>query len=196
MNSEILSIQQDESDNAFIKRRKKVVSKNYKSTKSKSIDEATQLAVYLLSMNKQQEAESLLDSFCELTPYAEYPPQRWMAIAQAILLSAYIKKENGDYTESERLKSLVEPYDYDPIPGAKAAFYSRLYESLNSTLFETIEINHHEKCAIHAEHYLLFIYGVLLKPELSSAFENITGKVLKNDMVSQLKRLCDEINTK
>lgn len=62
---------------------------------------------------------------------------------------------NLQQDESERLKSLVEPYDYDPIPGAKAAFYSRLYESLDSTLFDTIEINYPEKCTIHAEHYLL-----------------------------------------
>ena len=190
----MLNIKVNPMDSIFIKRRKKSVQTKFKATQSRTIEEASELSVYIYSLGNELEAEELLNSFSEESPYNEHRPQRWAAVGEAILFNAYIKKLNGEMGECERLKKIIVTHDYDPIPGGKDKYLPRLKESLNSGIEMWDSVTKHEKCQIIAQSFLLCVYAKLMFPSLCEKYELESGFNISSEMVSLLERLKNEVS--
>lgn len=161
-------IHENQDDNSFLRRRKASVRRKYKNTRSRTIEEATELAVFLYAVGQERETEELLDSFCELSPFNQYRPQRWMAVGQAILFNAYIKAQNNNYEECERLTNIVHHCDYDPISGVSKTELLNVLIEVKTTEFELLdkleEFTKRDCCDVYAQEYLFFIYAKQMLP--------------------------------
>ena len=192
-------LETNDSDSKFIKRKKIQLSKKYKPTNSDSIWLANYnpLSVFLLALNSKAEFETLLDMYSENSPYIERYPQRWEAVIQAITLNAYIKSKSGNVEKAETLKNLAQKHPLEhvsSIPTGKKFFY-RLYESLNSNIAQVCKFTQLDKCIVHAEHYLIFVYGVVMLPELCAQYEIEQGVIIEEELEKLLAELRHDLKT-
>ncbi|WP_415894942.1 hypothetical protein ACMXYQ_12730 [Neptuniibacter sp. PT34_22] len=87
----MLNIIDEESDNAFLRRKKKSVRTKFKPTQSQTIEEANLLCVWLIAVDRSDEAYDLLNSYAIEIPYDKNRPERWEATCKAILLLSYLE---------------------------------------------------------------------------------------------------------
>lgn len=166
-----------DSDSSFIKRKKTEIQKKYKPTRSGTIELANYLSVYLLADCKEDECIRLLQSYCEESPFSEHHPERWAATVQAISLLSYLMNSHGNSLEAVRLKEKIDEYPFDPVRGlGKEKYLLRLHESMDSNIMDICDITKMERCIILAEHYLAYIFGIVMKPEACSYLLSQTGK--------------------
>ena len=103
----VIALETTERDNAFIKRRKKKVLKNYSPTKSKTIAAANCLAVCLLARGSSHECKKMLSSYWSNSPYDKNRPERWEATDLAIMLLSLLEEREGNIEESNKLEEII-----------------------------------------------------------------------------------------
>ena len=184
----MISIKQGSNDCTFIKRRKTSVLKKYKNTHSRSIEEASELSVYLYAVGDEKQAEELLESFCEQSPFDQFRPQRWEAVGEAILFNAYIKNEKNP-TESKRLINIIKANNYSPIPGSDNDYLGRLFEAIDTTPSMQGLYTKHELCQVYAQTYLQIIYAKLMLTEYCATYERSEGVNINSKMADILSNL-------
>ena len=185
----MIAIKQGSNDFTFIKRRKTSALKKYKNTHSRSIEEASELSVYLYAVGEEKQAEELLESFCEQSPFDQFRPQRWEAVGDAILFNAYIKNKKNP-TESKRLINIIKTNNYSPIPGSDNDYLGRLFEAIDTTHSMQALYTKHELCQVYAQTYLQFIYEKLMLAEYCVTYERSEGvniDAAMTDILSSLK---------
>lgn len=164
----MLKLIETESDNAFLRRKKKSLSKKFKPTQSKTIEEANALAVYLIVLERLDEAHQLLASYAEQIPYVEHRWERWEATCKAILLLSFLESGKDNETESNRLCQIVLNQDYEIGRDDKQKLFWETIEGFNAaqSLIDHEELGQNDICMIYAETFQSFIYF----QQLGSAF--------------------------
>ena len=188
----MIAIKHGSNDCKFIKRRKTSVLMKYKNTHSRSIEEASELSVYLYAVGDVKQAEELLESFCEQSPFNQFKPQRWEAVGEAILFNAYIKSEKNP-TESKRLIDLIKANNYSPIPGNDNEYLGRLFEAIDTTPSMQALYTKHELCQVYAQRYLQFIYAKLMLLKHCTEYERSEGVNIDTEMADTLSNLTNAV---
>lgn len=147
-------------DSAFIKRRKKSLLKKYSPTRSRSLEEANHLAVYLYSLERSDEAEQLLDSYCEYSPFEKPRYERWEAACFAMLFNAHIKQEKGAQDESKRLLKKVDNELFKPNHWFGEHDADEFIRSIQNGSNAMLDCSHNDICQHHAEAYLALLYAL------------------------------------
>lgn len=162
----MVSISEKSEDCAFIKRKKKSILRKYSPTRSKSIEEANFLAAYLLSLSRNKEAESLLESYAPALTLDEHRPQRWDASCLAKALLAFVCLDGNRREKADDLCCQILGPEY---PLSFELSHEVMWDyvkgwSAQLELDETLESSMNDRCIGYAERLLVLIFYEVLMP--------------------------------
>ena len=186
----MLTLVDNDQDNAFLKRKKKSIRNKFKPTQSNTIEEANLLAVYLVVIGRTDEAHKLLKSYAEEIPYDEHRWERWEATCKAILLLSSLEQNLGNKQESERLCKIVLNNDYEVGGDDKIKLFWKAIEGFNAAqlIIECEELKQNDTCKIYAETYQSFLYFEQLSPHFG-VFKQSDGLVLQANIADLKSKL-------
>ena len=184
----MIDVSENETDSTFLKRRKRVVLKKYSPTKSKSLEEANELAVYIYATDRAEEAEQLLDSYSEKSPWENPRYERWHAACYAMLFSAYFKKKKGNFVEHRRLVSIAQNIYFDPIPWIGPNDFDEFVIGIRSGLDDYDDISHYEHSQVRSQGFLLLLYADYILGEKWPTFAS-RRREIEMERASELAKL-------
>lgn len=184
----MIAIEENDLDTKFVARRKTAVLKKYKPTNSRSLEEANELAVYIYSLNREDETEKLLESYCEESPFVNPRFERWEAACFAMLFNADLKKKKGNIEEYERLMAIIINDYFNPFNWFKEGDLDEFIASVSRGLEGLDDCTKHEKCQDAAQGYLAILYAIHV---WSREWQGISSRVgdLNKLMDEQLNRV-------
>ena len=185
-----IEIEFTESDSATLKRRKKAVAKNYKLTKSQTIEEANHLAVFLFALGRFDESAKLLDSYIENSPFVEHRPERWEAVCLGMLLKAHISKLRGEIEEFNRLFEILNTNKFNPSAWVKLFSYEEFALSTEAGIDEMEYSSKYEKLVVRVEGFFNCLVALYI---WSGNITNYKGREqdinkLLNSEISKIKQ--------
>lgn len=185
-----IEIEQSNEDTAFIKRKKASVSKKYGPTRSKSIEEANELAVYLFALGRLEEAEVLLKSFSEKSPFVHPRYERWEAACYAMLLQAHIMKLVGNEREFERLVGKSCNDQFNPNHWFKNDDFDEFTDSVRAGVDVFDGVTKSEKLSARAEGILALLNAIYIWPNKFESFKARKSE-LEQLLTEEIDRLAE-----
>lgn len=152
-----IKIAENSEDSILIKRKKISVAKKYSPTRSRSIEEANELAVYLFAMDRLDEALTMLKSYSEKSPYMNSKYERWEASCFAMLLQSHIERLQGNSTEHKRLLSIINNELFSPSNWVKSISFDEFISSTEAGADHIDGASKGEKLKARAEGLMILI---------------------------------------
>jgi len=152
-----IRITETKEDSALIKRKKSSVIKKYSPTRSKSIEEANDLTVYLFSLGRIDEALAILKSYSENSPFVESRYERWEASCFAMLLQSHIEKLKGNSKEHQRLLEIVDNDSFNPSHWVSRLTFNEFMDSIEAGIDHIDGATKNEKMKVRVEGFLVLL---------------------------------------
>lgn len=191
----MIQIESNETDSAFLKRRKSSVLKKYSPTRSNTIEEANELAVYMHAVDQTSATESLLESYCNNSPFVEHKPERWEAVCFAKLFKAHLNQP-----EDSAKQTLIDELSNDELFSptclfAKEGGYKEFIESSRNEV-NNVKVNcglsQREEGQILAEGYLVLLVAYYIWSEKWPDYAEHKDVILE-ESTNKLKAIKDLI---
>ena len=188
-----IEIIENKEDSTLIKRKKTFVAKKYSPTRSKSIEDANELAVYLFAMNRFDEALVMLKSYSEMSPFVEPRYERWEASCFAMLLQAHIEKLHGNIGENQRLINKVCSDLFNPSHWVEGFSFEEFLASIEEGINNLDGATKNEKLKVRAEGFLLLINAYYSWCNKWSHFSDREMEIEKA-MVNELNKISEVVS--
>ena len=180
-------------DSPFIRRRKKAVLNKYSPTRSKTIEKANNLAIYLCATGQFNEAEKMLKSYSENSPFERSRYERWESACFAMLLQAHLMKEKGEIKEFNRLLNITKNDFFTPNNWFKEGDFEEFMSSIRSGMEEVCDLTKNEKVEIRAGGIFALLVALYIWTERWKTFE-IKSNEIYEAIGLELKKIRDLIS--
>ncbi len=168
----------------FLKRNAKSLAKNFKPLNGTQLNKAAIFAVYLVAVERIDDAIILLESFVNDIESVDVQRDIWGSVGEGIILLAYLYNKNEEYELATNLVKKIVADDIMSDTCSRAEYFAEDLAEHNELMGYAASETQKYNCEIIAQQILKFSYYSVMwsyfEHEVHSSEKNILDKLIQN----------------